>query len=226
MWDTSSRIIREVVKGRFIVRSRNQAKRRSNGLRAIIATTVVGLSVGIPATASAATAPSPLIQAFSKWGDTNWYFALGGGTIETKTLNLKVTKWSAWYSYENEPWQVNGDDDDYSVALPLGATTLLKPTTVIYADDVRFFVKSPGGSGAKLTMTISVGSAATANYGATVSSVTYTLAVPTSGWGVTPAYSVPNALVDGSQTISIQVANTGSGFWKVDDFMMDPHRYT
>jgi hypothetical protein len=197
-------------------------RRRKTWIRmSVISMTAVVLSLGLSGTASASSPWTVQTTAFANWGDQNLYFTLAGGSVESKTWLLKSTR-TASYSNENEPWHVNGTADKLSVSLAPTGSAVLPFSTVPYANDVRFFVKSPGPKGV-LTIRISEnwpGLCCRTYF------LDYTVTGLAAGWGVTPAMPTPNYLWQGLLNVSVSVANSGSGIWNVDDVMMDPHRYT
>lgn len=156
-------------------------------------------------------------QAFASFGDTNNYFAIGGGTFESGDLSYFGLTGGPSVVTENEPWRVLGSTHARSLALPAGATLTATFCVQVGEDSMRLFAKSPGVSGGSLTMKTTVSTA----YGNALTSTT--MGGAARAW--TPSPRIPLVNVsgpDGKQYVTLSITNTGTGTWLVDDILVDP----
>lgn len=166
---------------------------------------------------------------FKQWGDTNQYFPLVGGQLESTPI---TSGWGlgGWTSIvgENEPWKVAGATDSHSLEIGPGASAFTQQFCV-YPNEpsVRFFVKKPGVKGATLTVSVSSYFSPSAGLwdSKTTQTTTYTIDGSTAGWAPTPIYQLPqkSGSVEAMATITMH-ASAGGGDWQVDDFEVDPWR--
>jgi hypothetical protein len=166
---------------------------------------------------AAADTSSGSAQVFRPWGDYRYYQRILGGGFETDLSTYRFSD-GAKRAEGNEPWHVWKGSDRKSLLLPAGSVASLK-TYESYLDDIRFFLSGPVDRRARLRVQITVSGSARGG------TTTYLLAVPKSGWQVSPSLRLP---VTGPQqtkaTVSVTFSAYGSGDWRVDDIAIDPWR--
>jgi hypothetical protein len=162
-------------------------------------------------------------QPFARWGDTNSYFLVTGGTFEAGAV-----PWVLWSGASvgagNETYYVNASTDRSSLSLPSGSSaTSPAVCTSIYQPTVRLFVKNTGSSSSRLRVEALypglLGGVQVARLGDLSG---------TSAWQPTPAMglTVTNLLA----TLSLQqtaiayrfAPEDTSGQWRIDDVYVDP----
>jgi hypothetical protein len=157
-------------------------------------------------------------KAFAAFGDTNQYFAIGGGTFESGDLSPFALTGSPSIASENESFRVLGSTHTRSVALPAGSSLKATFCVQVGEDSMRLFTKSPGVSGGSLNIKTTVSTA----YGSanTSSSLGGSYAATWAPTGRIPLTNVSGP--DGKQYVTLLITNTGSGTWLVDDILVDP----
>ena len=190
------------------------------------ALTAITLAIGavVPGNATAAADPCAARStktAFSAWGDYNDYFLVNNGDFESGIRNWSVINrvYSIW---DNEPWRVNGWFDRKSARLEPESTLTSVTFCVAEREDfLRFFVRHPPVSGAKLVVEISVSD------GTRTLEKTYELASQWwQGWAPSEPMGFPNVRnAQGEQLVTISFRATGSrANWSIDDVMVDPFK--
>jgi hypothetical protein len=129
--------------------STRRALRRREGLAALLALALSGLSLGVlspSARAAQACKELSLSQPFLKWGDAHYYELATGGDFEKG-----LTGWSlsggAKVVTASESYGASGTVGKYSLALPAGATAQ-SPYVCVEANypTFRFFARNEGSS--------------------------------------------------------------------------------
>jgi hypothetical protein len=162
-------------------------------------------------------------QPFARWGDTNSYFLVTGGTFETGAIPWLLLS-GASVGAGNESYYVNASTDRNSLALPGGSAATSPPVcTSIYQPTARLFVKNSGSSSSRLRVEALypglLGGVQVARLGDLSG---------TSSWQPSPALglTVTNLLA----TLSLQqtaiayrfIPLDTSGQWRIDDVYVDP----
>jgi hypothetical protein len=209
---------------------------RRMATRVALVAVVAGLPVGIIAASATPAAAYQACQTragtfspFSTWADKSQYFTLQGSQFEAAPAAL------GWMLYGgagvvtgNEPWKVVSSADTKSVQIP-SAGWLTSGMFCVYPNEpsMRFFVKSPGVKGSKLTVTFTgtIMANATQIYAPKPSvNLTYTIDGSVAGWVPTPVLPVPQVAGTYESMVVMKVAASGGGSWLVDDFEVDPWR--
>lgn len=207
------------------------ALRRATVAASVVLATGLGLAgLASPAAAAGSTGPSPAVTAavacttrttstpFARWGDTNAYFTLPGGSFEGTTAGWRLAGGAAT-STENEPWNVVAGTAARSLSLPAGASATA-PTTCVTSQEAqfRYFYKSPGVPGAYLVAYVTVSGPSG------VHRAEYWIDGSRPGWGVTDQLWMPQvmgATGTSTVTVSFQQRNVLAA-WKIDDVQVDP----
>lgn len=183
-----------------------------------------GAQAGILSVLPGSCTNQPASQPFAKWGDTNSYTPVPGGSFEASTPAWTLSG-SAKIVSGNETYYVASKSDSHSLSLPSGSTaTSPASCTNIYHPTVRLFVQNTGASTSHLTVQ--------ALYPGLLGSVqTATLAnlTGTSTWQPSPAMTllVTNLLA----TLSLDqtaiafrfIPADKTGSWRIDDVYLDPY---
>ncbi len=124
--------------------------------------------------------------------------------------------------WDNEPWRVNGRFDRISARLDPESTLTSVTFCVAEREDfLRFFVRHPGVSGAKLVVNVAVSD------GTKTIERAYTVASQScAGWAPSEPMVFPNLRnADGEQLVTISFRATGTrASWLIDDVMVDPFK--
>jgi hypothetical protein len=162
-------------------------------------------------------------QPFARWGDTNNYTLVSGGTFEAGSLPWGLF-WGANVAAGNESYYVHAGSDHNSLSLPNGSSaTSMAVCASIYHPTVRLFVANTGSASSRLRVE--------ALYPALLGGVQAARLGELSGtstWQPSPALQlgVTNLLA----TLSLQQTaiayrftpqGTG-GQWRIDDVYLDP----
>ena len=167
-------------------------------------------------------------QVFSRFGDTNDYFLLQGGSFEA------TDGWSLGSGQivdRNEPFYLAGASDTRSLRLQPGSTVASPWVCIGKAEPALRFVARPstGGNYTSLNVTITL-------RGATGSQASVYLgqlsAGDVSSWQPSPIYSYAAWLNQpwlyaGGDTVQAQIVFTvggSGGTWSLDDVFVDPFK--
>jgi hypothetical protein len=161
-------------------------------------------------------------QAFSRFGDTNSYFLVPGGSFEgtqTWTLSGGATRVSG-----NESYYVHGSSDKYSLSLPAGSMATSPATcTSIYDPTLRLFVRNTGASTSKLKVQALypglLGGVNTATIGELTGSSSWK---PSPTLGLTVTNLVATLSIDQTAVAYRFVPEDSTGKWSIDDVYVDP----
>ena len=89
-------------------------------------------------------------QPFSRWGDSNRYTLVSGGTFEVGSLPWTLLS-GASVGSGNESYYVNASSDQRSLSLPSGSSATSSPVcTSIYHPTLRLFVKNTGSASSRM----------------------------------------------------------------------------
>lgn len=175
--------------------------------------------VALPAAAQAACPAQTSRQVFSRFGDTNWYYAAPGGTFESGSAAWTLS--GASLANGNETFFVNGSSDSRSLRLPAGASAL-SPWFCISVEHphMRLVARKLSGSGGSLKVEL-LTSAATRSAGSIANTGQYLT------WRPTPVLNLATLLsLTGTATATVRLRLTADsgGPWGVDDVFLDPYR--
>jgi hypothetical protein len=121
---------------------------RDTGLGLLIATLALALPSVAPAQAAlvstGACNEAPLGEPFAQWGDSNTYELIEQGDFEGSLSQWTLAS-GAYRAPEGEPYAVRGTPDEWSLALPQGASAQ-SPYTCVNASypSFRFFARNEG----------------------------------------------------------------------------------
>ena len=161
--------------------------------------------------------------AFRQWGDANSYFLIPNGGFESGAQDWWLSG-GARVVWGNESYSVGGWGDTRSLRMPAGATAESRTICVgVGEDSVRLFVKKPRVFGSVLHVEATVRNPATGEVAQAAFDVESDVA--SSGWGPTPALTLPNLLGSdgGEQELTLRFTTLGTpAAWYVDDVYVDP----
>jgi hypothetical protein len=197
--------------------------------RRVISLAAVISSLGVSGALSAAPAQAALISTntcdsstlttpFAKWGDTNAYKLVTGGSFESGTSGWTLSGGAKVVS-GSEPYNATGSAGKSSLYLPAGSSVTTPYTCVNAAyPSLRFFAKNNG-----LLSTVAV----TLSYKGLLGLIPIPAGVATlsSTWAPTPPMltlsAIPGLLSGGTTSVSIRfTALLGSS--QIDDVFVDP----
>lgn len=205
----------------MIGRANVQWWRRTSVITALLALGVVSpvVAAAIPTAAAnrqAACEGRTLSQPLRTWGDTRDYFLANGADFERQSVSSEgwTTSGGAGRVDENEPGRVAESRHGRSIGVPQGGR-LSNAGICLFSNEesLRFFAKSPGGSG-RLTVSVTVA-------GSTTTQVLGSLAA---GWSLSPSIAVPRVTAPAGSYATISFVGTGAGRWLVDDVLIDPRK--
>jgi hypothetical protein len=162
-------------------------------------------------------------QPFSRWGDTNSYTLVTGGTFEVGSLPWALLS-GASVGSGNESYYVHASSDQRSLSLPSGSSaTSPAVCTSIYHPTLRLFVKNTGSTSSRIRVE--------ALYPALLGGVAVARLGDLSGtstWQPTPA--LPLTVTNLLATLSLQQTAIAYRFtpedtvgrWLIDDVYVDP----
>jgi hypothetical protein len=197
---------------------------RSLRARTFLTTGAVAAALAAPSPASAgvlvADAPAcesqVLSQPFLPWADPASYTLHPGGNFEGAS-----TKWIGGTLVSgNEPWYIGAPSDSGSLHVSAGNASVSPSICVgIEHPDIRFFAKGSTPS-ATLRVEVLFEDAAGSVQSAPIGTV-----AGTGDWMLTPPIAIVAnllPLLPGSHTAVAFKLTAVSGYWKVDDFYVDP----
>ena len=162
-------------------------------------------------------------QPFSRWGDTNNYTLVTGGTFEVGSVPWVLLS-GAGVGSGNESYYVNASSDRRSLSLPSGSSaTSPAVCTSIYHPTLRLFVKNTGSTSSRLRVEVLypalLGGVQLAHLGDLSGASTWQPS-PTLSLGATNLL----ATVSLQQTaIAYRFTPEGTGGqWLIDDVYVDP----
>src|SRR3712207_5304708 len=107
---------------------------------------VCAVVAALPSAAEAACPEKASRQVFSRFGDSNWYFAAPGGTFEPGVAAWTLNGSSVVLG--NETYFVNSSADRQSLRVPAGASATSPPFCVsVEHPTLRLFAKKLSGTG-------------------------------------------------------------------------------
>jgi hypothetical protein len=175
----------------------------------------------VPASARAdASCPSePVVRAFLPWADPAWYVMAPDGGMEARAGSWRLSG-GAGFVTGNEPFNVGGAGDAWSLAIPDGAQAATAPACIaLLHPTLRLFARSPDGPGSALRVVLDFVDLT----GAQRSQQIATLLGP-SPWAPTlPIPILVNALSPlSAQDVSFRF-QAAAGDWQIDDVYVDPY---
>lgn len=205
-----------------------------------VVTTAGAIATGVVATTATAAPAAPALRLsapntpsdtmcgtrynytpFTRFGDDNPYWLVRGGDFEGSSTGWTGEQFTI--VDENEPYVVGGRDDSQSAQLRGSGATLAAPGMCVRADEptVRFFYKSPGIPGARLTVHMRTSSAAGSSYS------TYTIDGSRTGWQVSEPLTITDTTdATGMQWLNLSFTTSGANTtWSIDDVYVDPWKY-
>jgi hypothetical protein len=200
---------------------------RRAGLAAVAAM-VAAMAFASTASAGILTAPATdcgnesLSQPFSRFGDTNYYKVVPGGSFEGALTNWTLNG-GAKVVTGNEPWKVGSTSNAKSLVLPVGSSAVTAPTCVGLGEPtLRFFAKKNSG----LLSTLAVSVWVKTSLGLTVP-VPVGVLLGNGQWNPGPqmliiANLLP--LLPGDRTPVAFQFTPVLGSWQIDDVYVDPMR--
>jgi len=165
--------------------------------------------------------PTNASTPFAAWGDTNSYFLMPNGGLESGTAGWTVTNGSVVTG--NESFHLNAATDTHSLSLAAGGSAVSPTACVAMGENtVRLLVKSSGVAGSKLHVQAYVQNALTGLVLSTGFDIT-----GTTSWAPTPRLLIPNLLggIAGTQNVHLVFTTIGRATWNIDDVFIDPLRH-
>ncbi len=204
----------------FHISAPRTSKRRSARFFGIFAA-LGGLALAVSPASALATEGCPAVteaQAFSQFGDANWYTLVSGGSFESTPTGWTLSGGAAQTS-GSESYKVTGTLGKYSLALPSGATA---QSPYICVDKsyraLRFFAIAAEKS-ASIGVSV-VYKTPSGPYVISVGTVN-----PGSSWAASeklPTYAGPaSAESNGTAQVAVRLTEK-SGSSHVDDVYIDP----
>jgi hypothetical protein len=161
------------------------------------------------------------VQPFLPWGDQSWYVLAPDGGLEQGGDAWSLSGGAAVVS-GNESFQVGGEGDSWSLALPDGSHATTADACIgLDSPTMRFFARNDGDSDGFLSVSV----------------VVHTLLGPltlpigsvdgTDAWHPTPPFLLLANLTalpivnDGTASIRLRFTPHG-GDWRIDDVYVDP----
>jgi hypothetical protein len=162
-------------------------------------------------------------QVFAKWGDTNQYTTVAGGSFESGSMPWLLARGAA-VATGNESYYVHGSSDSRSLSLPTGSqATSPAVCASIYHPTVRFFARNAGSSSSRLKVEALypglLGGVQVAKLGDITAG---------SSWAPSPVLRL--GLTNLLATLSLDqtaiayrfTPEDSSGKWSIDDVYLDP----
>ncbi len=165
----------------------------------------------------------PLSTPFAAWGDTSSYFLVPGGSFEGPADQVGWSLSNAALTAGNEPFHVNGANDDQSLTIN-GAGSATSPVFCVdnTMQNLRFFAReTKPGSALDVQAIMRLGRR----------QIVWPLAVIADGsmpaWGPVRQISLQARFLPGSLRVLAALRFTvpgGNAGWQVDDVYVDPFR--
>jgi hypothetical protein len=169
---------------------------------------------------------SNLSQPFLPWGDLSSYGLLPNGGFEQQARAWSLDGQASVVS-GNEPFYVNGDNDNRALNLGESGSATSDPVCVDLASPtLRFFAQNSGSPLSTLAVSVQVP-------GLLGGSTTVPVGVVSAGSDWQPTAQIPivvnllnlPVLSDGSSNVAFQFTTLGSGGdWTIDDVYLDPFK--
>jgi hypothetical protein len=177
---------------------------------------------------SVATCEAPLIeQPFLSFKDDRDYVLAPGGAFEDDSLDGWSVEGGAGVARGNEPFNLRGTTDGYSLSLPAGASAT-SPTMCVdlHWPTMRFVAKQAAEKDAELEVEVLYPEAEAKN--ATWHDAKRLKAKLKDGWRPTDDVKLsPNrgGKFAGGRPVALRFTNTSdSGLWQIDNVYVDPKR--
>jgi hypothetical protein len=161
-------------------------------------------------------------QPFARWGDSNNYTLVTGGTFEPGSVPWTLS--GASVGAGNESYYVTAATDRYSLSLPSGSSaTSPAVCTSIYHPTLRLFVSNSGSTSSRLKVQ--------ALYPALIGGVQVATLGELSGAAAwQPSSTLPLTVTNLLATLSLQQTAIAyrftpvgaGGQWRIDDVYVDP----
>jgi hypothetical protein len=189
---------------------------------AVAALTCIGVfaSTGV---ALASCPTQPVSTPFSPWGDANDYFSVPGGSFEGTANQVGWTLSDASLTSGNEPFDVNGADDQQSLTINGGGSAT---SPYFCADDtmssLRFFAQQAAAG-----TDLQVDALVRTSHGVMVVPVADLADGSFSSWAPTDALGGDNGKLPAGSSIMVALrfeAPSSDGSWQIDDLYVDPYR--
>ncbi len=160
---------------------------------------------------------------FTAWDDFAGYELAPGGDFETGAAGWTLEDGAAVVE-GNEPWQVGGEADAASLALPAGSSAVTAPMCIGVAHPtLRFFARNTGSSLSSLSVAVVY-----RDLLGTPRSLTVGVIGAGDAWAPTPVLPVVVnllSLVGGDQEVAFRFKPLRSGGeWTIDDVFVDPYK--
>jgi hypothetical protein len=176
------------------------------------------LSGVLPGLVSSGDTPSTcdtsLSQPFARWGDSNYYVLVPGGSFEAGTAGWKLGT-GARVVTGNEAFYVRSTSDRYSLDVPAGVTVTTPPMCFAVGDwHARLFATGGGSIKVKVVVKSTLGILSVLDGGTIRGSST---------WQPSPQLQMLLTNVTGLLAIdSISLRLTPSAHVRIDDIYLDP----
>lgn len=191
-------------------------------LTGFVVLAVTGTALAAPTTL-ASCAARPVSTPFAQWGDNSDYFSVPGGSFEGTADQVGWSLSNAELTDGNEPFHVNGADDDQSLTIDAGGTATSPYFCVDNTmPDLRFFAQEVmAGSDLEVNALVRTADGVTTVPVGDLADGSMTTWAPTP-----PMTGGSGSLADG-QTVQVAlqfVVPASSGSWQLDDVYVDPYR--
>jgi len=198
-------------------------RRRAAGLVTTVALSFVPSAQAVEPTVNAACDGQVAEQPFMPWVDPASYVLVPNGTVERG--GGWAVEGGAARTAGNEIYQVHGEDDASSLALPAGSSATTAPMCVgLEHPTLRLFVRNRGSMLSSLRVEVLFEDATGQSHAVPIGDV-----FGSSAWRPTPPLVVvanllslrPGEHVD----VAFRFTPQGAGHWSVDDVYVDPFRH-
>lgn len=182
--------------------------------------TVIALVAAVPAAARAAAClEQPTAPTFAPWGDSALYALAPDGGFEAGAAGWRLDDGAAVQA-GNETFQVGGEQDSSSLALPAGAEATSPEVCIDVAHPtIRLFARNDGGALSLLQVSV--------RFRTLLGWQTLPIGVVAGGAEWQPTLPTPIlvnllSLLGGRQDVSFRFGAVG-GDWSIDDVYVDPY---
>jgi hypothetical protein len=155
-------------------------------------------------------------QPFRRWGDSNYYVLVPGGSFEPGTAGWKLSG-GAKVVKGNEPFYVNSTADRYSLYLPSGSSATTPPMCFDFSDwHLRFFSAGSGTVRVKIVVKSLLGVVSVLDGGSVSSGST---------WKPSPEVGLLLTNLCGlisTDSISLRIVPANTSGIRIDDVYLDP----
>ena len=193
-----------------------KAVRRIAGLTCLVVLAGAG-------TALANCPVAPASTPFSQWGDSGTYFLAPGGSFEGTAAQVGWTLSNASLTAGNEPFNVNGGNDQQSLTINAGGSAVSPYFCVDNTmSSLRLFARQiAGGNDLRVAALVQTANGVAAYHLGDLADGTMSSWAPSA-----PITADTSSLADGS-TIMVALrfrVPPGAGTWQIDDVLVDPYR--